>query len=79
MLCARYGSSGWSLLKEQSLEKKKTGPLTFDPQDAALGRTLDCVPSACPAPAQVQQLWSLVITAASLASSREGGGVSCGD
>lgn len=27
MLCARYGSSGWSLLKEQSLERKNRSPL----------------------------------------------------
>lgn len=27
MLCARYGSSGWSLLKEQSLGRKNRSPL----------------------------------------------------
>ena len=38
-------------------------------------RTLDCRPSAHLAPTQVQRLWSLTITAVSLASSQKGGGV----
>lgn len=76
MLCARYGSSGWSPLREQSLGRKKQEPAARpESQDMSWERTLDCRPSACPAPAQVQQLWSLVITVASLASSRERSGV----
>lgn len=58
-----------------SREKKQEPAPPPESQTMFWERTLDCRPSACPAPAQVQQLWSLVITAASLASSRERGGV----
>ena len=58
-----------------SREKKQEPAPPPESQDMSWEGTLNCRPSACPAPAQVQQLWSLVITAASLASSRDGGGV----
>ena len=58
-----------------SREKKQEPAPPPESQDMSWEGTLNRRPSACPAPAQVQQLWSLVITAASLASSRDGGGV----